>query len=72
MSQFDNIDEDDCDTKLAHVAGLIKQGYTSGVHPAWTLKIAADASDDDREHIAKLVSEGFTSGAHPNWSIVIH
>ena len=51
------------------IAGLLRQGYTSGHYPHWTLEFDPDADDRESllEHIASLIDEGFTSGYHPRW-----
>ena len=50
------------DTKLEYIAGLIRDGLTSGYQPYWELEVDVHMNDEDREHVAKLVSDGFTSG----------
>ncbi|MBK1666437.1 hypothetical protein CKO28_00085 [Rhodovibrio sodomensis] len=74
----------DCDALDTHasdpdvvrevIAGLIREGYTSGHYPHWILHCTPDDPDaDDREslfeHIASLIEQGYTSGYHPFWRI---
>lgn len=57
------IKEDDNDENISNeeVARLIREGYTSGYYPTWTLKTTIDIGDN-QEHIASLVEQGYTSG----------
>lgn len=63
--QYDDIQDDDL--KLEVISDLIRQGYTSGYQPNWSLNInifEPDIEMDDMsyDHIANLVKDGFTSG----------
>ena len=63
---------DDPDLVRETVAGLIREGYTSGHYPHWTLHLGSDAEEDREsllEHIASLIEDGYTSGYHPRWWI---
>jgi hypothetical protein len=66
-SWYVKITEDENSEELRNneVARLIKEGYTSGFNPTWSLEITdieGDIEETTQEEIARLVGEGYTSG----------
>lgn len=58
---------EDKESDLEYIAGLIKDGYTSGFNPNWTLSTeifeeGVELGDADREHIAAEVEKGMVEG----------
>lgn len=49
------------------IARMVRDGFTSGYYPTWSLEAAHDVLEDESaiEHIASLIEEGFTSGYEP-------
>jgi hypothetical protein len=63
QSQEDVNEED----KLAHIASLIRQEYTSGYHPYWTINYEIfedgfEMGDADYDYVASQVENGMTEG----------
>lgn len=60
------LDVDEKDDTNAKIARLIREGYTCGYEPHWTLSAKgmqiSNLIDEDREHIAQKVAQGYTSG----------
>jgi hypothetical protein len=59
--EFDDI----CD----HVADLIKEGFSTGVHPYFKLVTETEPSLAEMREIAHKVKNGFSEGYHPYWKI---
>jgi len=58
-------DENDEEIRNQEVARLIREGYTSGFEPTWSLEITdieGDIDEATENEIARLVEEGYTSG----------
>ena len=58
-------DEKDEEIRNQEVARLIREGYTSGFEPTWSLEITdieGDIDEATENEIARLVEEGYTSG----------
>ena len=58
---------------LEYISELVKQGYTSGYEPTWSIDIEEDENEEDvrLQEIARLIREGYTSGYNPTWNIEI-
>jgi len=66
-------EEDNYDEELAteEIARLVKEGYTSGVEPSWSIDYPYELRDDDvaLNEIARLIREGYTSGYEPQFDL---
>jgi|LakMenEpi03Aug12_release.lakeMendotaPanAssembly.Ray.scaffolds.fasta_scaffold767603_2 hypothetical protein len=54
------------ESKFQYISELIKQDFTSGYYPFWSLSLqgfsVSDLSESSIEHIANCVARGFASG----------
>ena len=61
------------DELLEYIAELVKEGYTSGMCPTWSIEIEEDEESEEvrLQEIVRLIKEGYTCGMCPSWSLTI-
>mgnify|MGYP007069490532 CR=1 FL=1 len=61
---------------LEYIADLVKQGYTNGFEPSWSIEISSEndeehTEEERAEYIAELIRGGYMSGTYPIWSLEV-